>query len=49
MQKKPSVTKKQSILDRIRKASEFFELKPNAFGLGLNLNRLFERKEKDSE
>jgi hypothetical protein len=47
LQKKPSAARSQSILERIQKAAAFFELKPNFCGLGLTLNRLFERKEKD--
>ena len=45
--KKTSASRRQSFFDRIRKASAFFELKPNFFGFGLNLNKLFESEEKD--
>jgi len=49
LRKKPSAAKSQSILKRIQIAAAYFELKPNFCGLGLNLNKLFERKEKDSD
>jgi tetratricopeptide (TPR) repeat protein len=47
LRKKPSAAKRLSILERIQKAADYFELKPNFCGLGLNLNKLFERKDKD--
>lgn len=36
-----------AILQKIQDLAEFFELKPNICGLGLNLNRALERKHKD--
>jgi tetratricopeptide (TPR) repeat protein len=49
MLKKTTAVKRQTFLERIRKGSEYLHLKPNIFGLGLNLNRLFEQKEGDSK
>jgi hypothetical protein len=49
LQKKPSAAKSQSILERIQNAAAYFELKPNFCGFGLNLNKWFERKEKNSD
>lgn len=46
IKKSTTPARRQTIWSRIQKVSEFFELKPNFCGLGLNLNRLFERKEK---
>jgi hypothetical protein len=44
--RKPSAAaKRASMLARIQKVASYFELKPNFFGLGLNLNRVFEAKE----
>jgi len=48
-QKKTTTARRQTIWERIQKLSEFFELKPNFYGLGLNLNKLFDRKKGDSD
>jgi len=41
--KNTTPAKRQSVWTKIQKPSEFFELKPNFCGLGLNLNNIFER------
>lgn len=46
--KKTTVARRQTIWKKIQKLFEFLELKPNFCGVGFNLNRLFERNEKDS-
>ncbi|HUI07985.1 MAG TPA: hypothetical protein VL486_13375 [Verrucomicrobiae bacterium] len=46
--KTPAPSKIRGFLERIRVVSEYFELKPNLFGLGINMNRLLETKKKTS-
>jgi len=47
--KNTTVARRQSIWEKIQRLFEFLELKPNFCGLGFNLNRLFERNDKDSQ
>jgi hypothetical protein len=46
-EKKTTAAKRQTFMDRIREGSEYLHLKPNMFGIGLNLNKFFERKTKE--
>jgi hypothetical protein len=47
--KKTTAARRQTIWERIQNLSEFFELKPNFCGLGLNLNKLFDRRKSDPD
>jgi tetratricopeptide (TPR) repeat protein len=47
--KKISAARRETVWQQIQKLFEYLELKPNIWGIGLNLNRFFERKEKDRE
>ena len=47
--KKTTVARRQTIWHKIQKLFEYLELKPNIGGIGLNLNKFFERKDKDVE
>jgi len=49
LKKNTTAARRQTIWTRIQQLSEFLELKPNAFGLGLNLNKFFERKYKEKK
>jgi hypothetical protein len=42
-------SKIQWFLEQIQSASEYFELKPNVFGVGLNINKLLEPKKKKDQ